>query len=157
LGSNKLRLDNVLVAQTDVIFLECDLKFLLAVLLFGFVGCANGAPATITEPSSCVETSPAPAAEEKTCDDENTVAQKVEALRARHVSGELNDDELYAEQGAIIDGACFKAYLPVVEDDLSPMGPGPATRLRKLKSLFDAGIVDEAEYQTKKRQILEVL
>mgnify|MGYP002866815472 CR=1 FL=1 len=134
------------------------MKFLLAVLLFGFVGCANGAPATITEATSCVETSPAPArAGEKICDDENTVAQKVEALRARHVSGELNADQLYAEQGVVIDGACFKAYLPVVEDDMTPMGPGPAMRLRKLKSLYDAGIVDEDEYQAKKRQILEVL
>ncbi len=149
------------------------MKSLLIVSFIVFGGCAASGQSKITESPKCVEAPTkssettekgiAPTVSTKTsevradCDDEHTVATKVEALRARHVSGELNADQLYAEQGAVIDGACFKSYLPTIEDDMTPMGPGPATRLRKLKSLYDAGIVDEAEYQAKKRQILEVL
>lgn len=134
------------------------LKLLFVTFLCVASGCASGNQSAAGQAPACVETPTAEApAKSTTCDDEETVGKKVEALRARHIKGELNADELYAEQGAVIDGACFKAYLPIVEDDLSPMGIGPATRLRKLKSLYDAGIVDKAEYEAKKRQILEVL
>lgn len=162
---NKFRMDDVGMALSENgLVLELILKSFMTGLLIVLSGCAASGQNNISEPQECVE---APIATAKIkdkaefagieCDDEHTVAQKVDALRERHASGELDSDQLYTEQAAIIDGACFKAYLPLVEDDMTPMGPGPAMRLRKLKSLLEAGIVDEAEYQAKKRQILEVL
>lgn len=115
---------------------------------------AAGACAGPETNSKCVSLPAEPAS---TCLPENEVFAQIDTLRSQHEAGEITADALHEGQAKVIEGACFKAYLPVITDDPTPMGDGPATRMRKLKQFRDAGMLTDAEFQAKKTEILKSL
>ena len=90
----------------------------------------------------------------------NTICDSLNAIAVEHVTvqkkkGLLDEDVLLKRPPELISRTI--PMTRVIEKRRVETEEGPAEKLKKLKELYDAGVVNEQEYEEKRKKLLEQL